>query len=296
MKKKIKKRLILVSNRLPFRLVVSNDIISLKQSDGGLVTALKSFFEAENNQEVFDEKIWIGSADFPQKRWEIFSQEDASTGPFKIEPLFIESKAYNKYYNGFCNATLWPLFHYFTSYVEFDEESFQQYEKVNQLFAEKIAALYKPGDLIWIHDYQLMLLPDLIRKKFPEANIGFFLHIPFPSYEIFRILRRPWKDKLLKGLLGANLIGFHTHEYVQHFLKTIRMMLGYDHEYRDIHYQNRVVKVDVFPLGIDFEKFNLTGQNKKIGKLKASIKKDFSDKKIIFSVDRLDYTKGLHTG
>ncbi|HZB12164.1 MAG TPA: trehalose-6-phosphate synthase, partial [Chryseolinea sp.] len=213
-------RLILVSNRLPIQLVEKNGRVTVKQSDGGLVTALKNYFEQESTKECFEQKIWLGAADFPEKRWAKI--QELSTD-FKVEPLFIDKKVYNKYYNGFCNATIWPLFHYFPSYVVYDQDSFEAYEKANQLFAEHLLKIIRPGDTVWIHDYQLFLLPGLIREKIPDVKIGFFLHIPFPSFEIFRLLHRPWKEKIIRGLLGADLIGFHTHEYVQHFLKTVRM-------------------------------------------------------------------------
>jgi len=285
------KRLILVSNRLPFQLLEKNNKITVKQSDGGLVTALTSYFEKDTSQ-AFACKIWLGTADFPEKRWEKFKDTHQKTS-FAIEPLFIEPKVYNKYYNGFCNATLWPLFHYFITYTFFDEEAFQQYQKVNQQFADRLLEIVQPGDTIWIHDYHLFLLPGIVREKMKDVTIGFFLHIPFPSYELFRVLHKNWKEKILQGLLGADLIGFHTHEYVQHFLKTVRMTLGYDHQYRSIMLEDRIVKADLFPLGIDYEKFYQATQSKAVQNQKDDIHKNFPDKKIIFSVDRLDYTKGI---
>jgi len=287
------RRLLLVSNRLPFQLQEQGNTVALKQSDGGLVTALKSYFEQDSNKDVFQEKIWFGSADFPEKRWRKFKQQGDDGSNFTVEPIFVDAKAYNKYYNGFCNATLWPLFHYFPSYVVYDQEFFEKYEEVNAFFAEKLLAFIKPGDVIWIHDYQLFLLPQMIRDKVPDATIGFFLHIPFPSFEVFRLLHRPWKEKIIKGLLGADLVGFHTHEYVQHFLKTVRMVAGYDHQYRLIALEDRVVKTDMFPLGIDYRKFYDAGKDTTIQEVRAEVVKNFQDKKIIFSVDRLDYTKGV---
>src|SRR5688572_13256091 len=283
-------RLILVSNRLPIQLVEKNGRVTVKQSDGGLVTALKNYFEQESTKDTFQQKIWVGAADFPEKRWAKLKQEDAD---FKVEPLFIDQKIYNKYYNGFCNATVWPLFHYFPSYVVYDQDFFANYEMANKMFAEHLLKIIKPGDTVWIHDYQLFLLPGLIREKIPDAKIGFFLHIPFPSFEIFRLLHRPWKEKIIRGLLGADLIGFHTHEYVQHFLKTVRMVMGYDHQYRVIAFENRLVKADLFPLGIDFDRFNSSGERAQVIEAKSSISRNFPEKKIIFSVDRLDYTKGV---
>jgi trehalose 6-phosphate synthase/phosphatase len=289
----VEKNLILVSNRLPFQLKEKEGELRLAQSDGGLVTALKSYFERESNHDSFQKKIWIGSADFPEIRWKRFSKKETTPGQFIVDPIFIESKTYNKYYNGFCNATLWPLFHYFPSYVVYDQTTFESYEQVNQLFADRILEVAKPGDTIWIHDYQLFLLPRLLRDKLPDASIGFFLHIPFPSYEIFRLLHRPWKEKIIRGLLGADLIGFHTYEYVQHFLKTVRMVLGYDHQFRTIGYETRLVKTDLFPLGIDFQKFNSSLNDRHVKEEREKIVSNFTDKKIIFSVDRLDYTKGV---
>jgi trehalose 6-phosphate synthase/phosphatase len=286
-------RLILVSNRLPFHLLEEGGKIVLKQSDGGLVTALKSYFQEDSNKDVFSHKIWLGSADFPESRWDAYQEQNEVPGSFSILPLFIEPKIYNKYYNGFCNATLWPLFHYFPSFVVYDQEYFEMYEKVNELFAEQLLQIIQPGDTLWIHDYQLLLLPQLIRDKIQDARIGFFLHIPFPSFEIFRLLHRPWKEKIIRGLLGADLIGFHTHEYVQHFLKSVRMVVGLDHQYRVVAHEGRLVKAELFPLGIDYKLFNSTSQLPEVITQKNSILENFTNKKIIFSVDRLDYTKGV---
>jgi trehalose 6-phosphate synthase/phosphatase len=289
-----KKRLVVVSNRLPFKLLERSGKITLQPSDGGLVSALKSYFDRQSDDTEFSEKLWIGSADFSEKRWGKFTALPAQKAvAFQVEPIFIESKLYSRYYDGFSNATLWPTLHYFATYAVFDSSNFEAYEQVNRMFAEKLAEIARPDDVIWIHDYQLFLVPGMIREKFPDASIGFFLHIPFPSYEIFRLLHRAWKEKIVHGMLGADLIGFHTHEYVQHFLKAVRMIAGYDHQFRSINMGNRIAKADLFPLGIDFNKFYDATKSKKIIEKKNQILKNFSDKKIIFSVDRLDYTKGV---
>src|SRR5690606_34518588 len=144
-----------------------------------------------------------------------------------------------------------------------------------------------------VHDYQLFLLPQMIREKIPNATIGFFLHIPFPSFEIFRLLHGPWKEKIIKGLLGADLIGFHTSEYVQHFLKAVRMVIGLDHHYRVIGYEGRLIKAELFPLGIDYDLFYNTATLPEVVDNKNTVVSNFKNKKIIFSVDRLDYTKGV---
>lgn len=283
----------MVSNRLPFQLVEKNDEVILKESDGGLVSALKSYFDGEKDNADLSSKWWVGSGEFPEKRWKKFSKSHKDFGAFNVEPLFIDTKVYNKYYNGFCNATLWPLFHYFPSIVEFDEDTFRAYEDVNRIFAEKLLSIVKPNDVLWIHDYQLMLLPGMIREKMADITIGFFLHIPFPSFEVFRLLHTPWKQKIVKGLLGADLVGFHTHEYVQHFLKTVQMVAGLDHQFRNIMFGDRVVKADMFPLGIDFDKFHNAGNLPEVKEKKAEILQNFDHRKIIFSVDRLDYSKGI---
>lgn len=291
MEEKLQKRLIVVSNRLPFQLLERNKKVMLKESDGGLVSALKSYFDTRENDNT--EKWWIGSAEFPEKRWNKFKESKKSKGSFEVEPLFIDSKVYDRYYNGFCNATLWPLFHYVPSFVEYDERTFKCYEEVNRIFADKLLQFLQPNDVLWIHDYQLMLLPGMIREQRPDATIGFFLHIPFPSFEIFRLLHRPWKEKIIHGLLGADLVGFHTHEYVQHFLKTVQMVTGFDHQFRTISVDDRIVKAELFPLGIDFEKFHSSAKNPKVIEVKEGIYQGFAGKKVIFSVDRLDYTKGI---
>src|SRR5688500_18999750 len=293
MEKKTKRRLIVVSNRLPFQLQEKKKSVFMKESDGGLVSALKSYFEREQNKDAFSSVLWIGSADFPQVRWEKYKENPRARTSFDIDPIFIEPKTYNKFYNGFCNATIWPLFHYFPSIVEYDEDTFRSFFEANQQFAAKLLTILQPEDILWIHDYQLMQLPGLIREKVPEATIGFFLHIPFPSFEIFRLLHKPWKERIVAGLLGADLIGFHTHEYVQHFLKTVQMVQGYDSQFRNIFLKERVVRAEMFPLGIDFEKFHNAGLRPKVIEQRKQIRNNFHGKKIIFSVDRLDYTKGV---
>jgi len=127
-------------------------------------------------------------------------------------PVFLTEEEQDEFYYGFCNETLWPLFHYFPSETKYDEASWQRYKKINEKFAEKIASMVRPGDVIWIHDYHLLLLPQLLRERLPNTQIGFFLHIPFPSFEIFRLIPLEWARDILTGMLGADLIGFHTYD------------------------------------------------------------------------------------
>lgn len=285
-------RLIVVSNRLPIKTTKQDGKTAFMESDGGLVSALKSYFE-KKPELGFKEKYWVGAADFTEKKWKKASSGGKLSSSYIIEPIFIESKVFDKYYNGFCNATIWPLFHYFPSITDFEEDAFAAYEEVNRTFRDKLLSFVRPGDTIWVHDYQLMLLPGMLRESLPEATIGFFLHIPFPSFEIFRLLHRDWKKKIVEGLLGADLIGFHTGEYLQHFLKTVTMVSGLDHRYREVFNKKGIVKADLFPIGIDFEKFHNTREHPGVIAHKQAVLERFGAVKIIFSVDRLDYTKGV---
>lgn len=286
-------RLIIISNRLPFSLDREGEKVSIRQSSGGLVSAIKSYFENGAAQKgAIKEKMWMGVADFPQEDWE--QAASLSTGQdFGMIPVFVDKELYTNYYNGFSNSVLWPLFHYFTSLADYQNQYFEAYLQVNQLFAEKLIPLLQPDDQVWIHDYQLMILPHLLRTKRPDATIGFFLHIPFPSYEIFRLMPTEWKKTLLHGVMGADLIGFHTYDYVQHFLQSVKMLLGAESHFHNLQYMNRLIRIDLFPIGIDYNKFHDAGADPEVEEYRNKVRANLEDKKIIFSVDRLDYTKGL---
>jgi len=209
----------------------------------------------------------------------------------KCHPVFLSQYDVRKYYDGFCNNTIWPLFHYFNHYADYDRQFWGVNKRVNETFCNAVVEVAEPGDTIWIHDYQLMLLPQMVREHLPDAKIGFFLHIPFPSYEIFRLL--PWRVEILEGLLGADLIGFHTYDYVRHFLSSVRRILGYEHTLGEITAGSRVVRVDMFPMGIDFEQFSdAVGRPEVQEEIRRTRKKN-GRRKIILSFDRLDYTKGI---
>jgi trehalose 6-phosphate synthase/phosphatase len=287
-------RLILISNRLPFSLEKSGEEVRIRQSSGGLVSALKGYFEKSNSKGTqFTEKMWVGSCDFCENDWNQNKDKLQSTD-FTILPVFVDDKVYADYYNGFSNSTIWPLFHYFPTLTEYEKQYFDAYYQVNQKFADTINQIIRPDDVIWIHDYQLMILPQMIRATHPEATIGFFLHIPFPSYEIFRLLPAGWKKAILEGLLGADLIGFHTYEYARYFINSAKMVLGVENQYSLLQFDNRLVRADLFPIGIDFNKFKTASENKEVIAYKDDLLENFKGKKIIFSVDRLDYTKGLN--
>ena len=285
-------RLLIISNRLPFSIEKDGDEVLVRQSSGGLVSAIKSYFERENSD--FAERIWVGSMDAAEEDWVLARESGKFPKDFGIEAIFPDAAVYKNFYNGFSNSTLWPLFHYFPSLVEFKKEYFEDYRTINQMFADRIAAIYQPGDVIWVHDYQLLMLPDMLRRVLPNATIGFFLHIPFPSYEIFRLLPTEWKKRMMQGMMGADLIGFHTHDYVQHFIQTAKMVLQVENQFNNIYYGSRMIKADQFPIGIDFMKFREACIDENVVGIATALEEKFVGQKVLFSVDRLDYTKGLN--
>jgi trehalose 6-phosphate synthase/phosphatase len=287
-------RLIIISNRLPFSVEINEGEANIRQSSGGLVSALKSYFEREIHNDEYAQRIWVGSMETSEDDWAKARAAQNLDEDFLIEPIFPDNNVYNNYYNGFSNSTLWPLFHYFPSMVEFKKHFFEDYKKQNQQFADHVHKIYQPGDVIWVHDYQLMLVPDMLRRVLPDATIGFFLHIPFPSYEIFRLLPTEWKKQLMQGMMGADLVGFHTHDYVQHFIQSAKMILQVESQFNTIYYGNRMVKADQFPIGIDYNKFREACIDETVVGICTALEEKFIGEKIIFSVDRLDYTKGLN--
>ncbi|MBU7032724.1 MAG: bifunctional alpha,alpha-trehalose-phosphate synthase (UDP-forming)/trehalose-phosphatase [Theionarchaea archaeon] len=281
------KRMLIVSNRLPVAIKKKEDGMTIQSTVGGLATGLQSFYQSYDS-------IWIGwcgiSSDNLTSTERTYIQETLM-GDFRNHSVFLSSEDIASYYLGFCNNTIWPLFHYFTNYAVYDEAEWRSYENVNRLFCDAIAQVAHPGDIIWLHDYHLMLLPSLLRQRLPDATIGFFLHIPFPSSEIYRTL--PWRKEILEGLLGADLIGFHTFDYVRHFLSAVRQILGFEHNLGNIFARERVIKVDAFPMGIDYEKYEKAPEDPAVKEDIEKILERTYERKIILSIDRLDYTKGI---
>lgn len=279
---------IFVSNRLATTAKLSPEgDLSFNRSVGGLATGLSSIHEQE-------ESLWIGwSGVTSDETSEELRSEigDTLLKEYKSVAVDISSEELELFYAGFCNRTIWPLFHYFTTFVDYNERTWQAYEAVNEKFFHKVSSFAEDGDLIWVHDYQLMLLPRLIKERFPNSPVGFFLHIPFPSYEVFRHL--PWRNEILNGLLGSDLIGFHTYDYARHFLSSIRRLLGYEHRLGNITLEDRVASVDVFPMGIDFDKYNDSSLQPAVQKHYQQVSDELAGQKMILSVDRLDYSKGI---
>ncbi len=212
---------------------------------------------------------------------------------FNAHPVFISEDEMEDFYHGFCNSTIWPLFHYFSMITYYHTDQWETYRRVNEQYAEAVMQVIRPGDVVWVHDYQLMLLPGLIRERVPDARIGFFLHIPFPEFEIFRLLPHKWGSDILKGMLGADLIGFHTYDYTQYFLRSVMRILGYEHNLGRIMVGERAVRADTFPMGIDFGKYHNAVSAPEVQAEMTELRRSLPDTKIVLSIDRLDYTKGI---
>jgi trehalose 6-phosphate synthase/phosphatase len=212
---------------------------------------------------------------------------------YSAHPVFLSADESQAFYDGFCNQTLWPLFHYFPSQVSYDDDAWASYQHINEVFGDAVLAMAKPGDIVWVHDYHLLLLPALLRRRSPQLRVGFFLHIPFPAHEVFRLLPERWRSAILHGLLGADLIGFHTHDYTQHFLSCLRRILGYEHNMGHIALTDRLVTVDTFPMGVEFEVFTSRAHEPMVVRQQKEFRQSLAQCRAILSVDRLDYTKGI---
>ncbi len=275
---------IIVSNRLPIRIEKEGDSLNYVPSEGGLATALGSIYKEGEN-------IWVG---WPGAAFEQEALKAEVTEGLKKEsmrPVFLTEQELEDYYLGFSNQTLWPAFHYFLQYIQYVEAHWQTYESVNRKFADAIATYANPGDTIWVHDYQLLLLPGMLRERFPNMTIGFFQHIPFPSYEVFRIL--PWRRQLLEGMLGADYLGFHTYDDMRHFLSATHRLAGYPYSGNRIQLDKRVVVADPLPMGIDYEKYAENAVHPESIDREARYRENIGAQRLLLSMDRLDYSKGI---
>ena len=288
------KRTIIVSNRLPVKISNLDKSFEFSSTSGGLATGMNSIHKKNNF-------LWIGWPGIDKKSLgDNLNKAKKLLLKKKYVPVFLRKKEVNDFYYGTSNEALWPLFHYFIEFSIFNKSHWKSYVSVNKKFADCVIKHAEEGDVIWVHDYQLLLCPKMIKTKRPDLTVGFFLHIPFPSFEIFRIF--PWREKLLEGILGSDLIGFHTYDYVRHFLSSVKRILRYNVIFNKINVDSREVLVDTFPMGIDYAKYN-DAARKKIKQKKSEMsnlrvqlndhKKTSSNSKLILSIDRLDYTKGV---
>ncbi len=278
-------RLLIVSNRLPVTARVTDEGLRLVPANGGLATGLRPWHEGSGG-------VWLGwPGDVSRFSTDQRAELDRLLAAQAIVPVHLSRDEVERYYHGFSNRVLWPLFHYLIDRVPVDTTGWSAYRQVNAAFADAAAREYRPGDTIWVHDYQLLLVPALLRERLPDARIGFFLHIPFPSSEVFRIL--PWRRELLRGMLGADLVGFHTFSYMRHFLASLLHIDGVESDIDRVRIDERDVKLGVFPMGIDAARFAALAEDPDVRAEAAALRFDAGGRQIVLGVDRLDYTKGI---
>ena len=276
-------RLLIVSNRLPVTVRPTERGAAVERSAGGLATGLDGPHAELGG-------LWVG---WPGSLEGLSPQADAEVqrrlADLRLVAVPLTSDEVTRYYEGYSNSVLWPLLHYSVARLPQEVRDFEAYAAVNERFADVIAERHRPGDLVWIHDYQLMLVPALLRERIPDARIGFFLHIPFPSSEIFRLL--PQREQLLEGLLGADLVGFHTAAFVRHFASSVLRLLASRTEVDRIAWRGRSVRLGVFPMGIDAARFSRLAESPEVVASAEGHRKDGAQ--LLVGIDRLDYTKGI---
>ncbi|KAG6048883.1 hypothetical protein E4U17_007010 [Claviceps sp. LM77 group G4] len=307
----IQGRLLLLSNRLPITIKRSDDgSYTFSMSSGGLVTGLSGLSKTTSFQ-------WYGWPGLEVPVNEVDGMKQRLKDEYGAHPVFIDDELADRHYNGFAStfprlrfasetlmltlsllsldSILWPLFHYHPGEITFDESAWAAYQEVNHLFAQTVVKDVQDGDLIWVHDYHLMLLPQMLREEIAKTKkkvkIGFFLHTPFPSSEIYRIL--PVREALLRGLLDCDLIGFHTYDYARHFLSSCSRILGTHTTPNGVDWNGRFVTIGAFPIGIDPDKFVDELKKPSVQDRIATLKRKFEGVKLIVGVDRLDYIKGV---
>lgn len=285
-----KGKVLVVSNRLPVTITRKPDgTFDYSMSSGGLVTALQGLKKSTEFQ-------WLGwpGLELPKEDQDTVNKDLMEK--FKCTAIFLSDTIADLHYNGFSNSILWPLFHYHPGEMNFDETAWAAYIEANRQFAAKIAELVDDNDMVWVHDYHLMLLPQMLREELgtskKNVRIGFFLHTPFPSSEIYRIL--PVRKEILVGVLSCDLIGFHTYDYARHFLSSVsRIVSDVKILPNGIEFEGRSISIGAFPIGIDVDKFTEGVVKPNAVERIKQLKQKFGDVKVIVGVDRLDYIKGV---
>jgi trehalose 6-phosphate synthase/phosphatase len=279
-------RLIVVSNRLPLTLRKQDGEWTTERSSGGLASAMNPLLARNGG-------IWIG--------WSGYSAPDAGEPRAILEEwrrtencvaVDLSAEVAAGFYEGYANRTLWPVFHSLASKMQFDPTGWESYIEANRIFCRAVADHYRQGDLVWVHDYQLVLLPQMLREQLPDSAIGFFLHIPFPSGEIFPVL--PHREDLLNGLLGADLLAFQTHGHLQQFRSSLLRVLGVESRISEIAVGGRTVRLEALPIGIAPEEYTgLLANDPDTARYYADWNNRYQGLKVLLAVDRLDYTKGI---
>jgi trehalose 6-phosphate synthase len=275
--------LVIVANRLPVdRVTLADGTPGWRRSPGGLVTAIEPVMHANDG-------TWIGWPGGTESDLEPFEDDGMS-----LVPITMSEHEIRNFYEGFANATIWPLYHDLVAKPEFHREWWDAYVSVNRRFAEKAAEIASEGATVWVHDYQLQLVPQMLRELRPDLRIGFYLHIPFPPAELFQQL--PWRRQILEGLLGADLIGFQLSGASQNFVRLVRQRVGHK-THRDLVYlpDGRTVRAAAFPISIDAAGFEELAHSKGVADRATEIREQLgSPRKIFLGIDRLDYTKGIY--
>eukprot|EP01061_Rhynchopus_euleeides_P003918 TRINITY_DN13191_c0_g3_i1.p1 TRINITY_DN13191_c0_g3~~TRINITY_DN13191_c0_g3_i1.p1 ORF type:complete len:767 (+),score=330.11 TRINITY_DN13191_c0_g3_i1:265-2565(+) len=278
------RRLIVVSNRLPVTITQKGDDYEFKMSSGGLVAALAGLRDQVD-------MVWLGSPGFAPDGVDTEPLAKKLFDECKCVPVWLDKQLAHEHYNLFSNEVLWPLFHYKEN-IEFKEKRiFESYTKANEIFCKTVLDVYRPGDLVWVHDYHLMLLPKMLKLRTDTIAVAFFLHVPFPSSEVYRIL--PEREEILDGVLHCDLIGFHTYDYARHFVHSCTRALGLETTANEVTFKGKTVTVGVFPVGMDFTKFADNIDNEKVVNKIKELQTSFKGQTIIIGVDRLDYIKGI---
>ena len=277
-------RLLIVSNRLPVTIRSDGESVRLERSAGGLATGLAGPHARGGG-------LWIGwpgdvASLSEDGRAEVAQQLDEQ----RFVPVWLTPDDVKHYYEGFSNGVLWPLFHYRIDQLPQHVGHWEAYERVNERFADAVVQCWQPGDVVWVHDYQLMLVPQLLRRRVPDARIGFFLHIPFPASEVFRTL--PYRERILEGLLGADLVGFHTASYLRAFASSLLLVLGISANVDRVRSGTREVRLGVFPMGVDAGSFAELAGRDEVGRRVAELRGG-DGCALLVGIDRLDYTKGI---
>ncbi|MCC2678241.1 MAG: hypothetical protein K0R29_817 [Pseudobdellovibrio sp.] len=277
-----KAKRIFVSNRLPFN--INSKTGAIQRGSGGLVSALLGV----HLDEPF---FWMGFEPDKKIAEQLIAKAGDVNKKLHLRPVVLEKDLYNNFYDGFCNDVLWPLFHYEGSHVYFRRKDWQAYTEANRIMAEKILEVANPGDTVWLHDFHFMLLPAILKDANPQLKVGFFLHTPFPSAEIFRQL--PVREEILKSMIRCDLIGFHEHSYLRHFSVTIKALLGVDSGVFKAEIGSHTLKLGVYPISIDIDDMREKARSPKIAELTERFRKKIKSNFLILGVDRLDYTKGI---
>jgi len=280
-------RFLMVSNRLPYQLNYEDGRIAFHRGVGGLVTALDPILRMSGGMWLG----WTGSFDeLPEKI--ALEETEHSSQEYQLRPISLSPEEVERFYLGYSNKALWPLFHYFQEHCEFNQDHWESYKEVNHRFADAIVKEYRNGDLIWIHDYHLMLVPALVRRMLPSARIAFFLHIPFPSPEIFLV--EPHAEELTNGLLGADLVGFHLDSYASNFMDAVAELTPHRFSRPEkVRVAGRPVRIGSYPISIDVGQFAGIAAQDTMPARVAEIRDSYRAEILAIGVDRLDYTKGI---